>query len=290
MVVNQGKRVEPLLIKALDYQRYFGMSERPWTIFSDINDASPIERIRAEFRPLNMVSTVLGAATVAEAYLIRPIIVEQIDVSTDTPKVVNSGTIDRYSVLWGQKRLRYLGNSYLRPILDPDQIETLPKTRADQAMTPKIIVAGMTKVLECVVDLEGSFLAGKSTTIISTSLDLRYVLAILNSKLIAFYYQATFGGDSLQGGYLRVGPPQLRTIPIREIDSHKSADRALHSQSITLVGRMLSLHERILEARTEFDRTIIQRQIEATDRQIDRLVYELYGLTDEEIAIVEDAK
>jgi hypothetical protein len=34
---------------------------------------------------------------------------------------------------------------------------------------------------------------------------------------------------------------------------------------------------------------IIQRQIDATDRAIDRLVYDLYGLTKEEIAIVEGA-
>ncbi|HUU98974.1 MAG TPA: hypothetical protein VM487_24850 [Phycisphaerae bacterium] len=33
----------------------------------------------------------------------------------------------------------------------------------------------------------------------------------------------------------------------------------------------------------------LRRQIDATDRQIDRLVYELYGLTDEEIRIVEEA-
>ena len=33
----------------------------------------------------------------------------------------------------------------------------------------------------------------------------------------------------------------------------------------------------------------IQRQIDATDRQIDQFVYELYGLTDDEIRIVEDA-
>jgi hypothetical protein len=32
-----------------------------------------------------------------------------------------------------------------------------------------------------------------------------------------------------------------------------------------------------------------QRQIDATDKEIDRLVYELYGLTDEEIRIVEEA-
>ena len=37
------------------------------------------------------------------------------------------------------------------------------------------------------------------------------------------------------------------------------------------------------------ERTVIERQIEATDREIDRLVYELYGLTNKEIAIVEGA-
>lgn len=37
------------------------------------------------------------------------------------------------------------------------------------------------------------------------------------------------------------------------------------------------------------EKTNLQNQIDATDRQIDRLVYELYGLTDDEIAIVEEA-
>ena len=37
-------------------------------------------------------------------------------------------------------------------------------------------------------------------------------------------------------------------------------------------------------------RKVSKRQIDATDRQIDKLVYELYGLTDEEIKIVEGGK
>ena len=53
--------------------------------------------------------------------------------------------------------------------------------------------------------------------------------------------------------------------------------------------RMLELHERLAEARIERERTVIGAQISATDRQIDRLVYELYGLTDNEIGIVEEA-
>ena len=41
--------------------------------------------------------------------------------------------------------------------------------------------------------------------------------------------------------------------------------------------------------KTTHERTTIERRIEATDREIDRLVYDLYGLTDEEIALVEEA-
>lgn len=52
---------------------------------------------------------------------------------------------------------------------------------------------------------------------------------------------------------------------------------------------MLALHKQLQEGHTPQDETALQRQIEATDRQIDVLVYELYGLTVEEIGIVEDA-
>jgi len=50
---------------------------------------------------------------------------------------------------------------------------------------------------------------------------------------------------------------------------------------------VLALHKQLPMARTPHEQTALERQIEATDRQIDSLVYELYGLTEEEIAIVE---
>jgi hypothetical protein len=56
---------------------------------------------------------------------------------------------------------------------------------------------------------------------------------------------------------------------------------------VVLVEQMLALHRRRAAARTPNERTFLQAQIDATDRQIDRLVYELYGLTEEEIRIVE---
>lgn len=58
---------------------------------------------------------------------------------------------------------------------------------------------------------------------------------------------------------------------------------------VQLVERMLTPHERLASVRTEHERTLLLRHIAAIDRQIDQLVYELYGLTDEEIRIVEEA-
>jgi hypothetical protein len=54
-----------------------------------------------------------------------------------------------------------------------------------------------------------------------------------------------------------------------------------------LVDSMLAMHKQLASAKGEAQRGAIQRQIDATDAEIDRLVYDLYGLTEEEIAIVE---
>ena len=51
---------------------------------------------------------------------------------------------------------------------------------------------------------------------------------------------------------------------------------------------MLSLHKQRPQAGTPHEKTALERRIEATDGQIDALVYELYGLTEEEIGIVEE--
>jgi hypothetical protein len=69
--------------------------------------------------------------------------------------------------------------------------------------------------------------------------------------------------------------------------SVKIADVARHDKMVTLVERMLDLNKRLPGAGTDQEQTLIRRQIASTDKEIDELVYDLYGLTDEEIAIVE---
>ena len=53
--------------------------------------------------------------------------------------------------------------------------------------------------------------------------------------------------------------------------------------------RMLDLHKRLAAAKTPDEKTRLEREIKYTDDEIDQLVYELYGLSDDEIRIVEEA-
>ena len=65
--------------------------------------------------------------------------------------------------------------------------------------------------------------------------------------------------------------------------------RAYHYKTLALADRMLALHRELAAASIPADKKLYQRQIKATDRQIDALVYALYDLTEEEIRIVEEA-
>jgi hypothetical protein len=70
----------------------------------------------------------------------------------------------------------------------------------------------------------------------------------------------------------------------------KQTDKARHDRIVELVERMLALHKQLPGANTEHAMTNIQRPIDATDEQIDKLVYELYELTDDGIKIVQGAE
>jgi len=84
-----------------------------------------------------------------------------------------------------------------------------------------------------------------------------------------------------------IATKNLKQLPIRPINFSDPADVARHDRMVSLVEQMLELHKR-LAAASQADRELYQRQIDATDREIDKLVYELYGLTEEEIKVVEE--
>jgi predicted type IV restriction endonuclease len=267
---------------------YFSDSKSTWRIFAQSEAGDLIKQLLTMYPKLASIATVLGAATVNEAYQLTNLI-EECTTNKKGLKIVNSGTIDRYKSLWGQEKMRYLKKSYQYPIICSDNQTRLPPKRHQQARSPKIIIAGMTKTLEGMLDAEGNFLAAKSTTIVLGNLNLKYLLGIINSKLINFWYNNVYGGKKLSGGYLRVGPGQIGQIPIRAIDPTNPADQAAHDQIVRLVTTLLDLHANHAAAPTDAVRAALHASIAAADRQLDQLVYHLYGLTDAEIALIEGA-
>jgi len=156
----------------------------------------------------------------------------------------------------------------------------------DQFCKPKLILPDIAARGQFLTDLEGRFYSGDTTCIIPV-MD-TYLTGILNSTLVTFFYSHL--AASYRGGYLRFKYQYLVQIPIRTIDFSEPADVARHDRMVALVERMLALHRELAaaEAGAPARVTLLQRQIAATDAEIDALVYELYGLTDEEIRIVEE--
>ncbi|OLP20322.1 hypothetical protein BST81_00880 [Leptolyngbya sp. 'hensonii'] len=273
--VHPGK---PPIVRELACDRHFKQPERPWPIFAGALPLTLLDQIQTRFPMLGSIAEVCGAATVGEAYQLQPLLQEAGADAAGALPVVNSGTIDRYHLLWGQKPFRYLGQRYQRPVLERHRLQVLSPRRQEQVLQPKIIVAGMSKILECGVDLAGQVLAGKSTTIVRSSLNLLHLLGLLNSRLLTLIYQSLFGGDRLQGGYLRIGPPQLRALPIWVPNLADPIDQQHHETLIRLVERMLVLQQEPDEA--------MQPEIDRLDQAIDHLVCSLYGLTEAETATI----
>jgi hypothetical protein len=118
------------------------------------------------------------------------------------------------------------------------------------------------------------------------NLNYYYFLAILNSKLFVFLYRLL----TLEKGRVlaQVKPTILKKLPIKSIDFSNKIESDSHDRLVSLVEQMMSLHNRLKAVNSPNEKKVIQKQIEITDHQIDQLVYQLYELTDAEIAIVEN--
>lgn len=151
----------------------------------------------------------------------------------------------------------------------------------------KIVVPDYNNVASFSFDEEGHFYkTGYGIILKDNSLSPFYVLGLLNSRLL--FNRLLSIGTMLRGGYVRFWTQYIEQLPIRPINFSKPSDKSLHDKMVSLVTSMLDLHKKLPLVRTDHEKMLLQRQIDATDQKIDELVYDLYGLSNDEIAIVED--
>lgn len=263
-----------------------------WPIFGNVQPGNLLGKIEKCATPAREVATISGAATVSEAYDLLPLLENDENPGSHYFRVINSGTIDPFETHWGRKEMRYLKHKFRFPVVDSGALQKIQSSRVTQAQTPKVVVAGMTKKLEAFADTTGGFLAAKSTTIMipKSRLDVEYLAALMNSELMNFVMNRKFGGLALSGGYLRIGPPQLRQLPIKVPDEENDNEVEIAAQVLSHAREVTALKSNLATARVPAIVEKTRRQIAAVERNLNAAIFDLYGLSDDEVTGLEQIK
>ena len=119
-----------------------------------------------------------------------------------------------------------------------------------------------------------------------SNLDTKFILAILNSKLISWYVYIFIFGLAIRT--MHFDNPVTSRIPMPSVDLTKKSDKEVHDKLVKLVDNIIAINKKLVGESNPNTKEILERQVRALDGEIDRLVYGLYGLSDNEIRIIEN--
>ncbi|MGN8511650.1 DUF7149 domain-containing protein [Helicobacter pylori] len=221
--------------------------------------------------------------------------------------ILRGKDIKRYSYEWAGEWLINTHNGYtsaLKSKIPPIDIEKYPATKAhldahydtiatrsDQGDTPyhlrncayledfekeKIVYPETSQGAYFVYENSQIFLEKTAFMIVSDVYNLKLLTALLNSKLITFYFKDFCGGCILGKSGYQYNKHALEKIPIPQI-TEKNQE---------LARKITDCTERILKSKEKDPKANTQE----LEKEIDALVYQLYNLTDEEIKIIEDGQ
>ena len=194
-------------------------------------------------------------------------------------KLLAGNDIKRYAIQWnGSEWISY------GPWLGAPRAQRFFTTK--RILVKQIIDWSSKRIWATITDEELYNTQNAFNLLPQNSVVLEYLLGILNSKLLTFYHRKKYL-DEFKMRFQKILIKDARRFPVHVCDFSNLSEKSRHDLLVSLVKSMLQLHNDVAKSKTEQERSVIQRQIDATDKQIDALVYELYGLTEEEIGIVE---
>ncbi|HEV3427778.1 MAG TPA: Eco57I restriction-modification methylase domain-containing protein [Paraburkholderia sp.] len=247
--------------------------EAPWTLDALLSPHYAfVQRLTRAHPTLGTLLRCENACATADAYRLAPLIDEARDGfdASRHYRVVNTGTLGRYVSRWASKPMTYLGRSYAQPVVERERFEAA-FTNGYRAKTAakKLIVKGLTH-LHATLDLDGHTLPGKTTLILrSDDADLlKFAAAVLNCPLAGFVTRARFGASSYNGG-VAFTKAMIDALPVPD-DAH------LRARIASKVDEVLRLMQAGDQARGE-----------ALAREIDGMLHAAYGLSESDIALVE---
>ncbi|MBV6474409.1 MAG: hypothetical protein JPMHGGIA_02715 [Saprospiraceae bacterium] len=153
----------------------------------------------------------------------------------------------------------------------------------------KIVVRQVGKNINATYDESGFITPQSVYSLYSNNYNISsyFVLGVLCSRLINFIYHKKFKTKEL---FPRILLENLKALPFVSIEGKNKTIKAQHDKLVFLVKQMLAAKKKTHSARTDKDKNYYENKCIVLDNQIDNLVYELYGLTPEEISIVEKIK
>ncbi len=152
---------------------------------------------------------------------------------------------------------------------------------------PKIIVRQIGSIPICAIDEEGFCCLNTVFMIVpktKTDTSLKFILGILNSNFMGNYWSKNF--SDLRQTFPKIKGSYLEKLPIPIINFKNKKERTLHVAIVQLVATMLQLQKEKQQTNTPDKLNQLNTRIQYTDEKINKLVYELYGLSEEEIAII----
>ena len=117
------------------------------------------------------------------------------------------------------------------------------------------------------------------------TLDKKFIVALLNSRLFSWFAYRFIYGKAIRT--MRFDQHHLNKLHLPNVNSNKLMENQSYKDIMSNVSQMLTAKKQLQQAKTEGDKTYLQRKCETLDKQIDELVYQIYELTEKEIKIVE---
>jgi hypothetical protein len=235
------------------------------------------------------IGCIQSPSAVNEAYPIKEILREN---SNDKKPensfyFVNTGTIDRYSTLWGKTEMTYLTKTipkthklkspfYKYPIINKEALKEYKENRYKQSITPKIIFAGK-RYFEAFYDKDGEYTAGKTTYIIlkpnhEVEISMPALLGILNSKIISFYIQEVYATRGIDGG-TDFTPELIGNLPLPKLSDEQK------NEIENLVNKIIPLYIKYYNTDLKNEEDVYKNSINDLEDNIDKIVFRGFGLS-----------
>ncbi|MBT7789580.1 MAG: hypothetical protein HN757_11955 [Calditrichaeota bacterium] len=213
---------------------------------------------------------IASGATGFQAKEIKKLIVNEPEKTETSIPFAVSGSVDPYIIQ--RNSVRYMGDTYFKPYALKN-LEVIAKSKWKFWFNPKIVIAGMTKRIEAVYS-ETPLALGVGIYGIYhfAGYDPKYLLGILNSRFLTFYLNYKFKDKHLAGGYLAINKGTIEKLPFIEATLEQQV------KLVKLIDQIMVLKKNDPDS-----------EIANLQHEIDEIVYKIFNLTREEIAIVESS-